>query len=188
MIQIHLLFKIPTFPRELRQSLAIKWSPLRQLVTVSLLAVIAALLMASGNYLPGIGLLISPFSTLPVIIGTILSLRHGVFTYILATLLLLILQPGEFFMFTFTTGLLGISLGWVFCTLSNRISAALLCGILLTIGICIPLYLLKFPVLGPTLSSTFAFSSFIYIFLFSIIYSYIWIEMGLYLIRKIFPN
>lgn len=80
------------------------------------------------------------------------------------------------------TGLLGIGLGWGLSTFSNRLSSLITNGILLCVGILIPLYILKFPVFGPTTSSTISFKSTFYIFLFSLFYSFAWIELSLFFI------
>src|SRR5699024_1170097 len=122
-------------------------SALKKLVFIAFLAVIAAILQSLGNYLPGIGLILSTLATFPVIIAALISFRHGVFTYLLGTVLLFLIEPSEFFMFPFTTGLLGLGLGLSFQMLRKTVLIAMINGAILTIGFCIPLYLLKFPVL-----------------------------------------
>ena len=55
----------------------------------------AAILQAAGGFLPGIGYFISPFATLPILIGAMFSLQMGVMSYFLTILLLFILFPSE---------------------------------------------------------------------------------------------
>lgn len=88
-----------------------KHSKAKRHVLGSILACMAAVLQAAGGYLPWIGYFISPFATLPILIGALFSFRMGVMSYVLAILLLFILFPSELVVFPFTTGLLGIGIG-----------------------------------------------------------------------------
>ena len=162
-----------------------RWSPLKQSLFGAMMASLAAILQASGGLLPGIGMFLSPFTTLPILVSTLVSFRTGILTYILTILLLLLMEPSELFIFPFTTGLLGIGLGWTFRILQRRLQIILINGLLLFIGICIPLYVLGFPVFGPAVASDFAGSILVMIFGFSLLYSWLWLELGLLFLRKI---
>ncbi|MFC5602642.1 hypothetical protein [Sporosarcina koreensis] len=116
-----------------------------------------------------------------------MSLRSGIFTYILTILLLLSLQPSELLIFPFTTGLLGLGLGWTLRKLNKRLHVVLTNALLLCIGICIPLYALGFPVFGPTVSSSFNPITLLLILAFTLLYSWIWTALSLYILRKIKP-
>jgi hypothetical protein len=98
-------------------------------------------------------------------------------SYVITVFLLAIIQPSELFVFPFTTGLLGLSLGIAFKLWKSWISITLAGGFGLSIGIMFLLYVLRFPVLGPAVSSTFNSKTSCLIILFSLIYSWIW--MGL---------
>src|SRR5699024_11485021 len=111
-------------------------------------------------------------SDLPVLVAALISFRHGVFTYLLGTILLFLIEPSEFFMFPFTTGLLGLGLGLSFRMLRSTVLIVLINGVILTIGICIPLYLLKFPVLGPASSFQIKETVLLAIFIFAAVYSF----------------
>ena len=134
-----------------------KHTKAKRLILGSFLACIAAILQAAGGFLPGIGYFISPFATLPILIGAMFSLRMGVMSYFLTILLLFILFPSELVVFPFTTGLLGIGIGAAFSFFKKRISIILIGAILLTIGIMSLLYIFHFPVLGPAASNSFSF-------------------------------
>lgn len=161
------------------------WNTTKKMVAVSLLASIAALLQSAGGYVPVFGFFISPFTTLPIVLATLISLRYGILSYSLTFLLLLLLEPTELFIFPFTTGVLGLGLGWGLLHVKKRFTIACLNGGLLFLGICFPLYVLDFPVFGPLTSSAFSLSLIVSIFAFSFAYSYVWIEISLFVLRRL---
>ncbi|RSK27567.1 hypothetical protein EJF36_12145 [Bacillus sp. HMF5848] len=150
---------------------------------IALLSALSALLQSSGNYIPVIGLFMSAFSTFPVMIASLISKRGIIYTYIISTLLLLILQPSEFFTFPFTTGLLGVSFGLGLILLKKRAWIISVSSITLIFGIMILLLLFKFPILGPIQITSF----FDYAILLgcSFIYCWIFFDLGNILLRKI---
>ncbi|KQX48558.1 MULTISPECIES: hypothetical protein [unclassified Paenibacillus] len=150
-------------------------SKTNQLIFTAFLASIAAVLQAAGGFLPGVGYLISPFSTAPIVLCTIVSIRSGFMGYILTIVLLLILQPSEIIVFPFTTGLLGLGLGGAFLMLKQWISIIAAASLFLFAGINILMYGLRFPVLGPSVSSTFHVVTFASIYIFSALYSWLWV-------------
>lgn len=152
------------------------YSNTTKLVLGSLLAGIAAILQAAG-FFTGIGYAFSMLTTLPIVLASMLSLRIGFMSYVITVFLLAIIQPSELFVFPFTTGLLGLSLGIAFKQWKSWITITLAGGMGLSFGILFLLYVLRFPVLGPTVSSIFNSKTFCLIILFSLIYSWIW--MGL---------
>ena len=77
------------------------------------MSALATMFQATGNLVPGIGLLISPFSTLPIFCY-FYSIREGILSYILTIFLLFIIEPSELIVFPFTTGLLGLALEYPF--------------------------------------------------------------------------
>lgn len=162
-----------------------EWGITKKMVTVSLLASIAALLQSAGGYIPILGFVISPFTTLPIMIATLISFRYGSISYGLTILLLLILEPTELFVFPFTTGVLGLGLGWGLLHLRKRLAIASLNGGLLFLGICFPLYVLEFPVFGPMTSSSVSVQIITIILLFSFIYSFIWVEISLFVLQRL---
>ncbi len=163
-------------------------SKIKRFVFGALLACIAALLQSAGGYLPGVGLLISPFATLPILICIMFSLPMGVMSYLLTILLLFILMPSELIVFPFTTGLLAIGIGAAFFFFKKSISIITVGGLVLTIGILILLYLFRFPVLGPVASTSFSFLTTGGIFLFAFLYSWLWVEMGLFFFKRVKNN
>ncbi|WP_338449991.1 hypothetical protein R4Z09_28270 [Niallia oryzisoli] len=162
-----------------------KQSRVKKLVLGSFLSCMAAILHSAGDLLPGVGYFISPFATLPILIGAMFSLQMAAMAYFLTILLLLMLFPSELFVFPFTTGLLGIGIGAAFSFFKKRLTIISFCAILLTIGIMGLLYVFHFPVLGPAVSDTFSFLTSGSIFLFALLYSWLWVELALFFFKRI---
>jgi hypothetical protein len=145
-----------------------------KLVVSAFMSLTAAILQGAGGMVPGIGMLISPLSTAPIIISVLLFPSYGILSYFLTIFLLLLIQPSELIIFPFTTGAMGIGIGFGL-TLFNKVWKVLsFSSLFLSIGICLLLYLLQFPVLGPFLIE-FSILNIIIIYLFSLIYCWIWI-------------
>ncbi|WP_210469578.1 hypothetical protein [Sporosarcina sp. 6E9] len=181
---MYFIRSISSSPNDIHQ-IFLRWSPLRQTLFGALMASLAAILQAAGGLMPGIGMFLSPFTTLPILVSTLVSIRTGILTYILTILLLLLMEPSELFIFPFTTGLLGVGLGWTCRILHRRLEIILVNGLLLFTGICIPLYVLGFPVFGPAVTSSFNGLILVMIFGFSLLYCWLWLELGLFFLRKI---
>ncbi|MFF2450041.1 hypothetical protein ACFVSW_23650 [Neobacillus sp. NPDC058068] len=156
-----------------QKAAAVQYTNTRKLVLGSVLAAIAAVLQSAGVFV-GFGYAFSILATLPIVLSAMISLRIGIMSYVITILLLAILQPSELFVFPFTTGLLGITLGAAFKWRNHWVMISFVGGIGLTVGIMILLYGLQFPVLGPSVSHTFDFKIAAVILLFSCIYSSIW--------------
>ena len=161
-----------------------KWSVAKKIVFAALMGSLSAILQSAGGFLPGIGFFLSPVSTAAIFLASVFSLQYGVFSYLLTIMMLLFIEPGELFIFPFTTGLLGLSMGFGFCLLNKSYTITLVSGIALFAGLCIPLYGLSFSVFGPMMSSSFNVKSLFIIFIFSCLYSSIWIVICSFLLRK----
>ncbi|MBT2641561.1 hypothetical protein J7I80_04940 [Bacillus sp. ISL-41] len=162
-----------------------KQTRMKKLMVGSVLASMAAILQAAGGFLPGIGYLISPFATLPILICAMFSLPIGTMSYILTIVMLFILQPGELFVFPFTTGLLALGVGTGFSFFHKRLSVIFAGAVTLFIGIMILLYVLHFPILGPAVSMSFSIMITGGISLFAFLYSVIWVEISLFFFKRI---
>lgn len=159
------------------------WVPVKQLVSTAFLAAISALLQSAGGFLPGIGYVISPFSTAPIALAFLISLRFGFLSYLISCLVLLIIQPSELVVFPFTTGLLGVGLGIGFRFLTQRITLILAGALPLLLGMTFLLYVLNFPLLGPNISTSFNIVSYFILIVFSLGYALLWVE-GMCLLLK----
>ncbi|RHW43292.1 hypothetical protein D1B31_01060 [Neobacillus notoginsengisoli] len=161
------------------------YSATKRLVLGALLAALAAIFQSAGGFFPGVGYVISPFATAPILLCMMISFWAGMLSYILTCLLLLIIQPSELIVFPFTTGLLGVGLGLAFSFFKKRLVILLVGAAFLTIGIAILLYILRFPVLGPAVSTTFSIVTLGVISIFACLYAWGWIEFTSILFKKI---
>ncbi|WP_241481478.1 hypothetical protein [Mesobacillus campisalis] len=146
---------------------------------------IAAVLQAAGGFLPGIGYVISPLATAPILLCSLFSIPFGFMSYLLTILLLLIIQPAELMIFPFTTGLLGLGIGASFSFFRKRLTVIAGGAIPLTLGIISLLYFFRFPILGPAFSGSFSILTAGGIFVFAFLYSWLWVEMALLLLKRI---
>lgn len=151
----------------------------------ALLSTLTAILQLTGNFLPIVGLIISPFATLPIMMAAFLSKRAAVYTYCISVAMLLLLQPSEFFVFPFTTGLLGLTFGIGLFTVKRRIVIVFLSSISLVFGISILLYLIKFPILGPFYNTPLHLNGWTWLFTFSTLYSWLFFDICLYFVKKV---
>lgn len=158
-----------------------------KLVASALMSLIAAILQAAGGVIPGIGMLISPFSTAPIIISVLIFPLYGILSYFLTIFLLLLLQPSELIIFPFTTGAMAIGIGFGLILFNKVWKVISFSSLFLSIGICLLLYLLQFPVLGPFLIE-FRVLNVLIIYLFSLVYCWIWIVLFLRLLPKPKPR
>ncbi len=160
-------------------------SKTRKLVLVALLSSVGAILQSTGGFLLGVGIFLSPLATAPIIFCSIISNFFSFYSYILTILLLVILQPSELLVFPFTTGMLGIGIGISFRYFKRRIYIILMGMAVLSIGIFILLYILKFPILGSTIPTSFQTKNVLSILLFTFMYSWIWVEISYTSFRKL---
>ncbi len=156
-----------------------------KLILGSIFACIAAILQAAGGFIPGMGYIISPLATAPILLCSILFIPFGVKSYFMTIMLLLILQPTELIVFPFTTGLLGLGIGASFSFFRKRLSVIATGTILLMLGIMSLIFIFHFPILGPAVSDSFSFLTTIWIFLFAFLYSWLWVEISLIIFRRI---
>ncbi|MDZ5471391.1 hypothetical protein SM124_06485 [Bacillus sp. 31A1R] len=167
------------------------YSKTTKLVLGSLLGALAAILQSAGLF-AGVGYIFSTITTGPIILATIISIRIGILTYVLTTLLLVIIQPTEVLVFLFTTGLLGVGLGIAFKLLKKGILVTLMGGITLSLGIFALLYIFQFPILGPSVTSKVSGTVILGTLVLSILYSWIWMRLCMigmrHLNRFIFRN
>jgi hypothetical protein len=138
-----------------------------------LLTTITVLLQAAPVFLPAIGLALSPFSTLPVAIASVLNISLGFAVLFLSSMILITFNIQEALILLFTTGVLGIVIG----TLLYRrgiFTSILISGIALSLGMMCLTYLIQMSAFADFTSSRSIPLSLLIIFIFSLIYSGIW--------------
>jgi hypothetical protein len=154
------------------------YSKTTRLVIGALLGSVAVILQSAGIF-TGLGYILSMLTTCPIVLSCLLSTRIGLMTYCVTISLLAMVQPSELLVFPFTTGLLGLSIGFGLKYLKKPILIVLLASVCLSTGICILLYGLGFPILGPSVSSEINILIFLGTFTFSIVYSWIWMRVSI---------
>ena len=162
--------------RESKSDRLNNYSNTTKLVLGSILAAFATIFQSAG-VIVGFGYALSILATLPIVLSAMLSLRIGFMSYFLTIILLGMIQPSELLVFSLTTGLLGIGLGMAFKWWKSWIAITIFGGIGLSAGIMILLYVLQFPILGPSVSHVFNIKISLFILLFSVFYSLIWVGL-----------
>jgi membrane-associated HD superfamily phosphohydrolase len=157
----------------------------KRMTVTALLAALAVILQSAGGFIPVIGLFISPFATAPMILSTVLSARFGFLGYILTAFLLFIIQPSEVLIFTCTTGLLGIGIGFAYHICQKRLTLIMTGAIVLLSGILIVLFIFQFPILGPAIDPSTSIQWLLPLILFSCLYSWIWVEISIFLFKRL---
>lgn len=158
-------------------------TPARKIAYGALLASLATILQSAGIF-GGVGFLVNALSTLPILTATIFSLRLGFLTYTVALVMIAIIQPSELFIFPFTTGPLGLSMGFAFKYFKKGILIVAFSGVSLTIGFLFILFVIQFPILGPAGASSADINLIVVIVLFSFFYSWIWMNGFLSFVKK----
>lgn len=156
----------------------------KDMIVTAFFGAVAAIFQSAGGFLPGIGYLISPLATVPIVFSVVYSIRSGWMAYLLSIVLLMIIQPSEIIVFPFTTGLLGLGIGFGFVYLKKRISIIALASFSLFFGINMLLYGFRFPILGPSVQSSPDVTNVVYIYIFSFLYCWFWVEMIIVCFRK----
>ncbi|MFD2444972.1 hypothetical protein ACFSO7_13460 [Bacillus sp. CGMCC 1.16607] len=180
---VYLFSTITHETRSIVQSFS-KISKTKRMIIGSIFSCLAAVFQMAGGLLPVVGYFISPLATAPILICSIFSKSFGLSSYLLTILLLLVLEPSELIIFPFTTGLLGLGIGFAFHYFEKRLSIILSGAISLTSGITILLFGMQFPVLGPSVSHDFDLLMIGSIFLCSIFYSWLWVGFAFKNIKK----
>lgn len=134
---------------------------------------LTVMLQSSPVFLPAIGLVLSPFSTIPTAIAAVLSIYLGVAVLLSSTLILIIMSHQEALILLFTTGLLGTILG-ILLYRKGRFISIIVCAVALTVGMLVLTYIVAVPgfvEITDSLSLPLIILSF---FVFSLIYVSIW--------------
>jgi hypothetical protein len=148
-----------------------------KLVASAFMSLMAAILQSAGGIIPSAGMIISPFSSAPIILSVLISPLYGILSYILTIFLLLLIQPSELIIFPFTNGAMAIGIGFGLILFNMVWKVITFSSLFLSIGICLLLYLIQFPVLGP-LFIEFRPSNILIIYFFSLVYCSIWTVGG----------
>lgn len=98
-----------------------------------ILTALTVLLQSAPLYLPLIGLILSPLSTLSLAIASAFNPLLGIIVFLSSGLLLLLISLEETLIFVFSTGILGLMLGLF--NNKNRLVAIIVSSLCLFIGL-----------------------------------------------------
>lgn len=138
-----------------------------------MLAALTVIFQAAPVFLPAIGLVLSPLSTLPIAIAAASNILLGFSVLFSSSILLTIVSVQEALILLFTTGLLGIVIG----ALLNRkgiIISTLISGLTLSLGMIVLTYVIGVPAFVEMARSLSTLLILFIFFLFSLVYSSIW--------------
>jgi hypothetical protein len=138
----------------------------------SIFAALTVLFQAAPVFLPVVGLTLSPFSTLPIALATILSLPLGIVTLFASALILFTISPQEAVILLVATGPLGLSLGFSFK--KSFTCSVVTSSIVLFSGINILTYVIGVPTFGDFTDKFLPCINIILFLVFSFIYSCVW--------------
>lgn len=134
---------------------------------------ITVLLQAAPVFLPAIGMVVSPFSTLPVAIAAGINIYLGIAVLTASVLLLFFVSLQEAVILLFTTGMLGVFLG-IFLERKGMICSVVTSSIALTGGILALIYIVAIPSFEK-LTECYSFPAVtLFCFGFSVLYAGIW--------------
>lgn len=156
----------------------------KTLVIGALLAVIAAFFQVMPVLFSEAFIFITILSTIPIFIVCRINPKAGVLSYIVASILVLLISTHEGLLFLSTNGVIGVTLGVCRYYTIKRTSIILSSSITLTITLSIMNYGLGIPVLGKTLPGGII-TQLVIFFLFSLIYNYIYYYFLEYIVRNL---
>ncbi|HZK57870.1 MAG TPA: hypothetical protein VFD17_06135 [Clostridia bacterium] len=155
-----------------------KWITLAGLLTA-----ITVILHAAPVFLPVIGLALSPLSSVPVIIGTLLFKDRILPMFLAATALLFLINVQEAIIFLLATGPLGLSATLVAVPTISIWQKSLVPTSLLTCGILLLIFLVGLPGLQNIVSSL-NITILLAIILFGFLYSSLFMGIALFVQKR----
>jgi hypothetical protein len=162
---------------------AIKESPGRRVSILGGMAALAILFQVSPVFFPVAGLLLSPFSSLPIAIGTLLFPQGALGMFLAASGIISIIYWQEGAVFLFATGPLGIASALAVMSRGHKWMRILISGLILTCGILILTFVIGLPGLMEAFENLQVFTMVLVVFLFSLGYSCLWVHIIL-IIKK----
>lgn len=161
----------------------------KSITYASVASVLCTLLHSSPVYLPVAGMLLSPISTLPILLVTMLNPLSGIFTWVCTTTMLFFLSPQEAAIFFCTTGCLGLVLGFVYR--AGFFRAIVLAAGALFAGILVLIYLFgiaAFGSIGQIRIEVFLPAVLVFSFLYSLLWALILKHLAFRIIKIIERN
>ena len=137
-----------------------------------ILTTLAVLFQSAPVFLPTVGMALSPFSTLPIAIAAYFSSSLGILVLLSSAFILLFISIEETLILLFTTGLLGLIVGFFY---KRKLVTSILCSaIALAIGMATLTFIIGISAFGDFTSSLSLAVTLLIFILFSLIYASIW--------------
>ena len=150
-----------------------KLNKIRFISIGGILTAITVLFQSAPIFLPAIGLLFSPLSTLPIAIASLYNISLAITVYFSSALILVLVNMQEAIILLFTTGLLGIVLG-TFLYRKGLFVSILFSSIILSIGMISLTYIVGISAFGDLISLESIPLIILFYTSFSLIYASIW--------------
>ena len=138
-----------------------------------ILSALAVLLQAAPVFLPVIGLVLSPFSTLPVALAAAVNIYLGLGVLLSTALLLMAVSIQEAAILFFSTGILGVVMGGMIFR-KGIFATILASAVTLSIGMLILTYMVAVPGFTEFADSFPVFTIILIFLVFSFVYAGIW--------------
>jgi len=138
-----------------------------------ILTTITVIFQSAPTFLPAIGLLFSPLSTLPIAIAAFYNISLGLTVFFTSALILVLVNVQEAIILLFTTGLLGTALG-TFLYRKGLFVSILFSSIILSIGMISLTYIVGISAFGDLTSLESIPLTILIYTSFSLIYVSIW--------------
>ena len=153
--------------------ISVKMNKIRFISIGGILTAITVIFQSAPIFLPAIGLLFSPLSTLPIAIASLYNIPLAITVYFSSTLILVLVNVQEAIILLFTTGLLGIVLG-TFLYRKGLFVSILFSSIILSIGMISLTYIIGIAAFGDLTSLESIPLTILIYTSFSLIYASIW--------------
>ncbi len=152
------------------------WPVTRRIALGALAAALAAMLQSAGVLLPGFGQVVGAFSSIPLIVITLLTPGTGTLTVLTATGLVSLFHPLGGLVLALTYGPLGLAMGLMIHYRLPRLAVIPLCAIVLAAGIGTLAFGLGLPAFT-ILKTTGVGVSLLLVVGMTLLYSWLWLDL-----------
>ncbi len=137
---------------------------------------LAVIFQSAPVFLPLLGMALSPFATLPIVLAAIRNASLGLTVYVGSSLILSLISLEESMIFVFTTGILGLVIG-ILLYRKGFIVTTIISGGILSLGITILTFIIGFFQLDDLVYSVSVFATILIFTVFSLSYAFVWVKL-----------
>lgn len=150
-----------------------KRKPIHFISLGGILTALTVIFQSAPIFLPALGLLLSPLSTLPIALASVINIYLGIIVLISSALILIAISIQEAMILIFSTGLLGLVLGVLLYKKGIFVSIAV-SSMSLMIGLFVLTYIVAIPGFVSFTSSLSLLTILLICFILSLFYVSIW--------------